>query len=112
VLVGVGVYQGYKALARRFMETSRTAEMGPGTERVFVAAGVFGHLARAVVFALVGYGLIRAGVTYDPHNAVGLDGALRDLGRATYGQVLLGIVAAGFVAFALYSIADARFRRV
>ena len=112
VLIGVGIYQGYKALARSFMDTSRTDEIGPRAKRAFVVAGVSGHLARAVVFVLVGYGLIRAAVDHDPHSAVGLDGALRDLARAGYGQLLLGIVAAGFVTFALYSIADARLRKV
>jgi hypothetical protein len=32
--------------------------------------------------------------------------------KASYGQVLLGIVAAGMIAFAAYSAADARYRRV
>ena len=38
--------------------------------------GVFGHVARAVIFALVGYGLIKAAIDYDPDEAIGLDGAL------------------------------------
>ena len=42
----------------------------------FTALGVFGHLARMVVFALIGYCLIKAAIDYDPHKAIGLDGAL------------------------------------
>jgi hypothetical protein len=64
------------------------------------------------VFALVGYFLIRAAIDYDPDKAVGLDGALSALGQASYGPVLLGIVAAGLIGFAAYSIADARYRKV
>ena len=41
-----------------------------------------------------------------------LDGALAALGQASYGPVLLGIVAAGLIGFAAYSIADARYRKV
>ena len=44
--------------------------------------------------------------------AIGLDGALRKLAHASYGPLLLGIVAAGLVMFAIYSIADARYRKV
>src|SRR5829696_8005138 len=44
--------------------------------------------------------------------ALGLDGALSKLGQASYGPALLGIVAAGLVGFAAYSVADARYRRV
>jgi Domain of Unknown Function (DUF1206) len=43
---------------------------------------------------------------------VSLDGALTALVHASYGPVLLGVVAAGLIGFAAYSIADARYRRV
>jgi hypothetical protein len=111
-LVGVGLYQGYKGLAARFMEQADTARMSMHVRRAYEAAGVFGHLARMVVFALTGYGLIVAAVDFDPRKAIGLDGALRDLANNSYGPYLLGIVAAGLIGFGLYSIADARFRRV
>jgi hypothetical protein len=55
--------------------------------------------------------LIKAAIDYDPHNAIGLDGALRD-SPMPHGQVLLGIVAVGLAGFALYSIAGARYRKV
>jgi hypothetical protein len=74
--------------------------------------GTFGHLARMIAFGLVGSFLIKAAVDYDPNNAVGLDGALAKLGHASYGPYLLGIVAAGLIAFGLYSVSDARYRRV
>jgi hypothetical protein len=112
VLIGVGLYQGYKGLARKFMETSRTEEMDPPVRTAYAALGAFGHAARAVVFGLVGYGLIRAALDYDPREEKGLDGALRELAHASYGPVLLGIVAAGLIAFAVYSIADARYRKI
>jgi hypothetical protein len=32
--------------------------------------------------------------------------------HASYGPLLLGIVAVGLVAFALYSLSDARYRRI
>ncbi len=65
-----------------------------------------------VVFGLVGYFLIKAAVEYSPSQAVGLDGALARLQVQSSGPILLGVVAAGLVAFAVYSIADARYRRL
>jgi hypothetical protein len=110
--VGVGLYQVFKGLSTKFLDSDKTHEMPEAVEKPFTALGVVGHVARGVVFGLIGYGLIRAAVDYEPKKAVGLDGALRKLEHASYGPVLLGIVAAGFIMFALYSIADARYRKV
>jgi hypothetical protein len=86
--------------------------MSEKTEKVFTALGTAGHLARMVIFALIGYFLIKAAIDFDPDKAVSVDGALAALAKASYGPVLLGIVAAGMIAFAAYSVADARYRRV
>jgi hypothetical protein len=112
VLIGVAGYQAYKGLKKKFLENSKTEQMSGKVQRVFTALGVFGHVARAVVFTLIGYGLIKAAIDYDPDKAVGLDGALLKLANASYGPWLLGIVAAGLIGFAAYSVADARYRRV
>jgi hypothetical protein len=112
VLIGVGVYQGYEGVARKFCEDARTDQMGPAIRRSYTALGVFGYLARMIVFVLVGYGVIKAALDYDPHKAIGLDGALQQLAHSSYGPALLGIVAAGLIGFALYCIADARYRRL
>ena len=74
--------------------------------------GTFGHLARMVVFGLVGVFLIKAAIDYNPNKAVGLDGALAKIANASYGPFLLGIVAAGLIAFGVYSLSDARYRRI
>ena len=112
VLIGVAVYQAYKGLARKFLEDANTGEMSEGVEKGYATLGVFGHVARAVIFALVGYGLLKAALDYNPKQAVGLDGALRELAHASYGPALLGLVAAGLIGFGLYSIVDARYRKV
>jgi Domain of Unknown Function (DUF1206) len=112
ILIGVAAYQAYKGLARKFVEDAKTGEMSEAMEKAYTALGVFGHVARAVVFALIGYGLIKAAIDYNPKEAIGLDGALRNLADASYGPVLLVTVAAGLAGFALYSIVDARYRKV
>lgn len=112
ILVGVALYQGYKGVSRKFLDSSNTAEMSRQVKRGFTAIGVFGHLARMVVFGLVGFGLIKAAIDYNPRSAIGLDGALNKLVHKSYGPVLLGVVAAGLIGFAAYSIADARYRKI
>jgi hypothetical protein len=86
--------------------------MSHRVRQAFTILGVAGHLARMVIFALIGYFLIKAAIDFDPDKAIALDGALARLGQSSYGPILLGGVAAGLVCFGAYSIADARYRKV
>lgn len=106
VLVGVGVWNGYRGVTRKFDDTWKG---GPDWG---IAAGVAGHLARCVVFTLIGVFAFEAALTYDPNDAVGFDGALRKLADAAYGRFLLGFTAAGLIAYAVYCFLDARYRDV
>ena len=110
--VGVGLYQAYRALTQDFLKDSKTEQMGETMKRTFKTLAVFGHIARGVVFALVGVFLVKAALDYNASKAVGLDGALAKLANHSYGPLLLGVVAAGLVAFSLYSFADVRYRRI
>lgn len=112
VLIGIGLYQGYRGLSKDFLEDSKTEQMSARVRRWIEWIGTFGHLARMVVFGLVGVFLIKAALDFNPGNAVGLDGALAKLAQQAYGPILLGLVAAGLVAFGLYSLSDARYRRI
>ncbi|HZR96609.1 MAG TPA: DUF1206 domain-containing protein [Gaiellaceae bacterium] len=110
VAIGVGLWNLYRGLSRKFedkwVDRSDPAQTWGGR------AGVAGHVARFVVFALIGVFAIKAAVQYDPQEAVGLDGALQRLAHHAYGSLLLGVTAAGLVAYALYCLVDARYRDV
>lgn len=112
VLIGVGLFQGYRGISRDFLEDSKTEEMSPRTRNWIRRIGTLGHLARMVVFCLVGAFLVHAAVDYNPNRAVGLDGALAKIDQASYGPLLLGLVTAGLMAFGIYSLSDARYRRI
>jgi hypothetical protein len=112
VFIGVGLYQGYRGLSRDFLHDSKTEEMSPALQTWFTRLAVFGYVARMIVFALVGVFLIKAALDFNPRAAVGLDGALAKIAHASYGPWLLGVVASGLIAFALYSVVDARYRRI
>jgi Domain of Unknown Function (DUF1206) len=111
-LVGIGLYQGYRGLTKDFLKDSKTEQMSARVRQWIEWIGSFGHFARMVVFGLVGVFLIKAAIDYNPKKAVGLDGALAKIAHASYGPFLLGIVAAGLIAFGVYSLSDARYRRV
>ena len=86
--------------------------MSRGVERFAVGSGVAGHLACGVVFSLVGVFLAKAAIEYDPNEAVGIDGALLKLAQHDQAPLLLGLVAAGLIAYALYCLVEARYRKI
>lgn len=112
VLIGAAIYQAHRGLSRDFLEDAKASEMSAGVRKTYTALGVVGLVARAVIFALIGYGLIKAAIDYQPKEAVGIEGALRNLTETSFGPLLLAAVAAGLIVFALYSMADARYRKV
>lgn len=112
VIVGIGLWQAYEGLTKKFEEEWRTGEMSSIARRWACRIGTAGHLARGVVFTLIGIFIVKAALEYDPKDAIGLDGALRKLADAPYGPYLLGIVAAGLICFAVFCFVDARYRHV
>ena len=112
VVVGVGLWNLYRGIARKFEDRWRTGEMDEQARKWGSRAGLAGHAARGIVFSLIGIFLVRAAIDYNPKEAVGLDGALRKLAAAGYGPYLLGLTAAGLVAYGLYCFVDARYRDV
>jgi len=111
-IIGVGLYQAYKAISRDFEDDLETSRMGQTMKRVATPLGVAGHGARAVVFGLIGAFLIKAAVEHDSSEALGLDGALQEIAQQDHGPVLLLVVAVGLLLFAAYTLIEARYRRL
>jgi hypothetical protein len=115
--VGAGVlaaaaYNFWRGFTGRFKKKLKLRKMGETEERVFTILGGIGHVARGVVFGLIGWFLVRAAYDYDPEETVGLDGALAKVLQLEYGSALLGIIAAGLIAYGLYCFVEARYREV
>jgi hypothetical protein len=109
VIVAVGVWNLYRGLSRKF-EDKWVGGRSDTAQRWGGRAGVAGHAARFVVFSLIGIFAVKAAAGYDPADAVGLDGALQKLAEQSYGSALLGLTAAGLLAYAVYCFVDARYR--
>lgn len=99
-------------IARTFSDDLDYTRLPRHLPRAVEVLGVTGHIARAVAFAIVGVLFAVAALHSDPGQAGGLDRALRILAGQPYGPTLLAAVASGFVAFGLYSFAEARARRI
>jgi type IV secretory pathway VirB2 component (pilin) len=69
-------------------------------------------VARGAIFVVAGIFLILAAAEAKPHQAKGLDTALRALTRTPLGPWLLLVVAIGLIMFGVFSCCEARWRRV
>jgi hypothetical protein len=111
-ILGAAAFNLWRGLTGRFRTHLKLRKIGEHEEKAFLGVGVVGHLARAVVFGLIGFFLVRAAWEYDPKETIGLDGALAKVLRQDYGDTLLGLVASGLIAFGLYCWVEARYREV
>ena len=108
----VALWNVFRGVTLKFRKQLNTGEMSDPEEKATTVAGVIGLLARGVVFGLIGTFLVKAAYEYDPKEAIGLDGALRKLLAQDYGDFLLGIVAAGLLAYGIFCLFEARYREV
>jgi hypothetical protein len=111
-VIGSGVYQFYKAYTAGFEDDLLTSEMSADARRWLRRVGRAGLTARGVTFGVIGWFLLRAGLDANAHEARGVAGALRLLGRQDSGHWLLFVVAVGLTAYGFLSFVDARYRRV
>lgn len=112
VVIGVGLYHLYRAYSAKFREKLKLGEMSPTEEIWATRAGRLGYAARGIVFGIIGGFLIIAALRARPEEARGLGGALQTLADQPWGPILLGIVALGLVAYGVYCLVEARYRRM
>ena len=111
-IIGYALYQLYYAASHKVRKHLDLSTASPQTATWVVRFGRFGVAARAIVFALIGWFLVRAGLRYDPGQAGGMRESLAALWAGPSGPILLGVVAVGLIAFGLYQLANARYRRM
>lgn len=112
VVIGVGVGQFYMAYTKRFLEKLDTASMSDKVRRAVVRMGQAGYASRGIVFPIIGGALVSAALAHDPSEAKGMGEALRTVAASTHGKVLLLVVAAGLLAYGVFTVALAKYRRV
>jgi hypothetical protein len=112
IAIGIGLGQFVEAYRAVFQRDLKGAEMTPSERTVVGALGRFGMFARGVIFLIVGWFVLQAGIHHDPGQVQGFGGAFLFLLAQPFGHILLGIVALGFVALGLHSLACARWIRL
>lgn len=112
IAIGVGIGQFIESYCATFKEDLKGAEMTSTERSLAVAFGRFGMFARGVIFLVIGWFILQAGIHHDPAQVQGFGGAFLWVLSQPFGRVLLGVVALGFVALGLHSFACARWIRL
>ncbi len=105
-IIGYGLYQVWRGIVAKVEDHMRFDS--EAARRRIVAIARVGVFARGVVLVLIGGFLVTAAWRYDPSAAGGTEEALRALGP----EWLLFAVAVGLVAYGIYQLAEARYRRI
>jgi hypothetical protein len=114
-LIGLGLLVGGASFVaigfrQRFLDDIRAPN--DAVRRIARVFGVIGYVAKGIAIATAGVLFLAAAITADPDEAGGLDGALESLRRLPLGNVLLSIIALGFILFGLYCFIRAWYERL
>jgi hypothetical protein len=109
-VAGYGAYQFYRAWSPKMQRHLHLSELPQEISRWVLAVSRFGIAARGVIFCFTGFFLIRAVLRHDAAEAGGLRESLRAL--AALGRWPFIAVAFGLVAYGLYELVNARYRRI
>jgi hypothetical protein len=112
IIIATGLLELYYAFAGKFEVEIGSDHLGRFEKVCVMCTGWYGHAARGVVYAAVGFFAVRAAVEFDPDEARGLADTFRELLTQPHGRWIVGFVAAGFIAFGLYCLLLAFHRHI
>jgi hypothetical protein len=112
VVIGIGIGQLWNAIAANFLSVFKLEEMKQWQARGTKITGRIGLSARAILFGLIGWFFIRAGLQHDVSEAGGISDALRTLQHTIAGNWLLGADCVGLVCYGAFMFFEARFRQI
>ncbi|MDP8964568.1 MAG: DUF1206 domain-containing protein [Cyanobacteriota bacterium] len=112
IAFGLGFYEFYQAYTAKFRRNFKLNEMSDTEKTWATHISRFGLAARGMVYSIIGFFLIQAARQSNSKQVRGLEGALDSLAGQPYGRWLLGIVAIGLIAYGVYYIVQARYRRI
>jgi len=109
IIIGVGLYQFYKGFSGKYL---KQYNIGHDKEDIVRKAGKFGFMARGIVFGILGYLVVRAGVTENPGMIEGTQGAFTFLQQLSYGWLLMGLIAIGLLGYGVFMVMVSKYSRV
>lgn len=112
IILGAGIYDIYAGLKVKFNTRFEAYKMNAEERRWAIRMGRIGTAALGVVLAIVGILMLSQASSAGAHKVPGFDQALLFLLDKPYGPYLVGLVALGLIAYAIYSFMGALWFRI
>jgi hypothetical protein len=112
ITIAAGFEQLQRAYKASFRKKFKLQDMSPTEQTWSTRLGRFGLSARGLVWTMIGIFFIVAAYQAQPQEAEGLAQVLQTLVQQPFGPWLLGIVALGLVAYGIFMVIQARYRRM
>ena len=112
LIAAIGIGLVIYGLQKKFLKHLKTSQMTAKMRRLSTRLGMTGYAAKGAAYGIAGILFVVAAVQYDPDKARGLDATLNELSAQSYGPWLLALTALGIAAYGLFSIVQARYRKV
>lgn len=112
LIAAIGIGLVIYGVRRKFEKHLKMSQMTAQMRRLSRRLGVAGYAAKGTAYAIAGALFLIAAIQYDPDKARGLDATLNVLSQQSYGPWLLALTALGIAAYGLFSIVQARYRKV
>jgi hypothetical protein len=109
-VIAYGVYQLYRAYATKLGRQLNLGPLSGSTHAWVVGVSRFGIAARGIIFCLIGLLLARAAEQHDAGQVGGIRESFQMLARA--GRWPFAAVALGLIAYGVYELVNARYRRI
>jgi hypothetical protein len=111
-LLGYGVYLVWRAVSDDRQDERAVLVAAPNETPAVRVLSRIGNLGRGAILGFIGLLVLIAAIQHDPNQTEGIDGALKRLLAHGWGEVAVFLIALGFAAFGVYSIARAWVNRV
>lgn len=105
-----GIYQLYRAFAAKLSSQLQFGRISAEIGRWIIGVSRIGIAARGIVFTMVGLLLAGAAMRQSPSRAGGIDDALESL--TALGKWPFMAIAVGLIAYGVYELVNARYRRI
>ncbi len=107
VVMAIGVAFVHRGATAAFQRELEPRGVGPISHQTIVGLGRAGWIGRGIMMVIVGWFIAQAALHFDPSEAQGLDGALRNATESTLGALLAGVVAVGLILYGAFCIVSA-----